>query len=97
MQPMWAGIACSVVPNGIEIGVSISDATYSVDYASRLVPKAAKAKEQAKLLEENIVDLLTTFSQEHMCKFLGCGVTLSLVSLDLEQIIPFSHSKYYFK
>jgi hypothetical protein len=79
-QPMWGGVACNVVPNGIEIGLSISDATYSVDYASRLVPKAPNAKEQAKLVEDGVLDMITTFSREHMCKFLGVGVTVSLVS-----------------
>jgi len=76
---MWGGVACNVVPNGIEIGLSISDATYSVDFASRLVPKAPNAKEQAKLVEDGVVEMITQFSREHMCKFLGVGVTLSLL------------------
>ena len=77
---MWAGIAIANVANGFDIGVSISDATYSVDYASHVVPKAPNAQAQRKVIEDHIIGVLKTFSQEHMCKFLGVGVTIALVS-----------------
>ena len=77
---MWGGVASAVTPNGIDIGVSVSDATYSVDYASHVVPKASTPQAQAKAIEEHVISVLKNFSHEHMCKFLGVGVTVPLVS-----------------
>ncbi|KZT44118.1 trehalose phosphorylase [Sistotremastrum suecicum HHB10207 ss-3] len=79
LTPMWAGIASAVVPNGIDVGISISDATYSVDYASHVVPKGANPQATAKNLEDHILGVLRTFSHEHVCKFLGVGVTVLLL------------------
>lgn len=79
---MWAGIAGAPSPNdgGFEVAISIHDSVYNTDFASSLIPfpkgQAAVASED---VEEHILDALSKFSKDHNCKFLGAGVTLSLL------------------
>lgn len=81
-QPMWAGIAGSAVPNegGFEIAISIHDSVYNTDYASQIIPfPEGKTTIESDQIETHILDSLRQFSTEHLCKFLGAGVTLSLL------------------
>lgn len=79
---MWAGIA-GIVVNGntqFEVSISIHDSVYNTDFASSTVPYDANDPEaQAKSIENHVLQTLRHFSQEHVCKFLGAGVTLSLL------------------
>lgn len=79
-QPMWAGIAGSAVPNegGFEIAISIHDSVYNTDYASQIIPFPEGVIESDQI-ETHILDSLRQFSTGHLCKFLGAGVTLSLL------------------
>lgn len=74
---MWAGIAGSTLPDGgYEVAISIHDSVYNTDFASTVIPgKVVEAKD----IEEHCIQALRSFEQEHVCKFLGAGVTLALL------------------
>jgi hypothetical protein len=79
---MWAGIAGSVLANkaGYEIAISIHDSVYNTDFSSTILPyDAAQSDKQTEIIESHIISTLRKFSSEHLCKFLGAGVTLSLL------------------
>ncbi|KAI0290439.1 trehalose synthase [Multifurca ochricompacta] len=65
LTPMWAGIAGSLLANkaGFEIAISVHDSVYNTDFSSTILPYDAAQSEY----------------REHLCKFLGAGVTLSLL------------------
>ncbi|SJL00258.1 probable Trehalose phosphorylase [Armillaria ostoyae] len=82
LTPMWAGIAGNPVNNNtqFEIAVSVHDSVYSTDFASTIIPYSATDLEKtAKSIEQHVLDTLRNFCNEHLCKFLGAGVTLSLL------------------
>lgn len=79
---MWAGIAGTVVNNntGYEIAISIHDSVYNTDFASALIPyDPTEPDSQAENIEKHVIQTLRKFSTEHLCKFLGAGVTVSLL------------------
>lgn len=78
---MWAGLACHVLDNnkGIEVAISIHDGTYSTDYAAAIIPHPAS--EDPNAVEKHIITTLKKFSETHLCKFLGAGVTLILLDV----------------
>lgn len=79
---MWAGIAGSLLANkaGFEIAISIHDSVYNTDFSSTILPyDAAQSDKQTEIIESHIISTLRKFSSEHLCKFLGAGVTLSLL------------------
>ncbi|KAK7689152.1 hypothetical protein QCA50_007843 [Cerrena zonata] len=82
LTPMWAGIAGAPVNNGteFEIAISIHDSVYNTDFASSTIKnQQSNPDDQASAIEEHVLQTLRTFSSEHLCKFLGAGVTLSLL------------------
>ncbi|KAI0328121.1 trehalose synthase [Cubamyces sp. BRFM 1775] len=82
LTPMWAGIAGSIINNNtaFELAISIHDSVYNTDFASSVISYNANAPEdQAANIEKHVLDSLRKFSTEHMCKFLGAGVTVSLL------------------
>lgn len=79
---MWAGIAGSLLVNkaGFELAISIHDSVYSTDFSSTILPyDASQSEKQTEIIESHIISTLRNFSSEHLCKFLGAGVTLSLL------------------
>ncbi|THG95034.1 hypothetical protein EW026_g6546 [Hermanssonia centrifuga] len=82
LTPMWAGIAGAVVNNntGFEVAISIHDSVYNTDFASTVVAyDPTEPDAQAENIEKHVTDTLRNFATEHLCKFLGAGVTLSLL------------------
>nr|O75003.1 RecName: Full=Trehalose phosphorylase; AltName: Full=Trehalose synthase; Short=TSase; Flags: Precursor [Grifola frondosa]BAA31349.1 trehalose synthase [Grifola frondosa]BAA31350.1 trehalose synthase [Grifola frondosa] len=82
LTPMWAGIAGAVVNNNtqFEVAISIHDSVYNTDFASSVVPYSPNEPEaQAGIIEKHVLETLRKFSTEHMCKFLGAGVTVILL------------------
>ncbi|KAI0073416.1 trehalose synthase [Panus rudis PR-1116 ss-1] len=82
LTPMWAGIAGAVINNQteFEVAISIHDSVYNTDFASSTVKYDPNNPEsQASIIEEHVLRALRTFANEHLCKFLGAGVTLSLL------------------
>ncbi|KAI0703496.1 hypothetical protein BC835DRAFT_1030642 [Cytidiella melzeri] len=82
LTPMWAGIAGTVVNNGtsFEVAISVHDSVYNTDFASALVPyDATEPDAQSEAIEQHVISTIRKFSTEHLCKFLGAGVTLSLL------------------
>lgn len=82
LTPMWAGIAGTVVNGGksFEVAISVHDSVYNTDFSSTVVSYSPNdpAKNAADI-ENHVIDTIKRFSQEHICKFLGAGVTLSLL------------------
>ncbi|KAF8921442.1 glycosyltransferase family 4 protein [Mucidula mucida] len=82
LTPMWAGIAGAVINNNSEytIAISVHDSVYSTDFASSTIPYTADDLEKtSKDIEKLVLKTLRNFSDEHLCKFLGAGVALSLL------------------
>jgi len=79
---MWAGIAGGLANHGgsFEIAISVHDSVYSTDFASMIIPLVPGDREKnAASIEKHILQILRKFSNDHLCKFLGAGVTLSLL------------------
>ncbi|KIJ34612.1 glycosyltransferase family 4 protein [Sphaerobolus stellatus SS14] len=78
---MWAGIAAQARENNtIEVAISIHDGTYSTDYAaSTLDLEEGKLELNASVISDHIIESLKAFSHEHVCKFIGAGVTVGLL------------------
>jgi hypothetical protein len=79
---MWAGIAGVIVNDNteFEVAVSVHDSVYSTDFASVVLPYDANDPERnAQTIEQYILQVLRRFSVEHLCKFLGAGITLTLL------------------
>lgn len=79
---MWAGIAGTVINGGsvIEIALSVHDSVYSTDFASASIPYSPNDPEKTAVdIEKHVIQTLRNFSSEHLCKFLGAGVTLTLL------------------
>jgi len=82
LTPMWAGIAGAVVNGGqsFEIAISIHDSVYNTDFASAIVPYTpSDPTKSASDIANHVLQTVKKFSQEHLCKFLGAGVTLGLL------------------
>ncbi|KAL1680875.1 trehalose phosphorylase [Schizophyllum commune] len=82
LTPMWAGIAGAPINNGsqFELAISVHDSVYSTDFASFVIDHTPLDPEKAaKEIEKHVLDALRKFSQEHLCKFLGAGITLALL------------------
>ena len=80
---MWAGIAGVSVNSGsaFEIAISIHDSVYNTDFASEVIPIFPNDSEKtSNAIEAHIIEALREFSSEHLCKFLGAGITMSLLS-----------------
>ncbi|KAI9570413.1 glycosyltransferase family 4 protein [Boletus coccyginus] len=82
LTPMWAGVAGAVLIGGgsFEIAISVHDSVYSTDFSSVVVPyDPANPEKNATEIENHVLETFKKFSQEHLCKFLGAGVTLALL------------------
>ncbi|KAI0048555.1 glycosyltransferase family 4 protein [Auriscalpium vulgare] len=82
LTPMWAGLAGAVVNgnSGYEIAISIHDSVYNTDFNSIVIPYTPNADEKQQAdIENHVLQALRKFGSEHVCKFLGAGVTLSLL------------------
>lgn len=79
---MWAGIAGNIINNSTqyEIAISVHDSVYSTDFASATIPYIpGQPEKNAQSIQLHVLEALRKFSTEHLCKFLGAGVTLSLL------------------
>jgi hypothetical protein len=79
---MWAGIAGSPVDNNtkFEIAISIHDSVYSTDFSSHTIPYSpGNPEHNSAEIEQHVLDAVRQFSEQHLCKFLGAGVTLALL------------------
>ncbi|EIN08084.1 trehalose synthase [Punctularia strigosozonata HHB-11173 SS5] len=82
LTPMWAGIAGMLTDGstGIELALSIHDGIYTTDFQTALLPYDKKNPDaQSEAIEELIIDTLRRFSKDHMCKFIGAGITMALL------------------
>jgi hypothetical protein len=79
---MWGAVGGAVVNNNTqyEIAVSVHDSVYNTDFASLVISYNPNSPEKnAKEIEQSVLQVFRKFSIEHLCKFLGVGVTLSLL------------------
>lgn len=87
---MWAGIAGAVVNGGsaIDIALSVHDPVYNTDFVLHSIPYNRDDPEKSAIdIESHVVQTLMKFSREHLCKFLGAGVTLALLKEVCIQLI----------
>lgn len=79
---MWGAIAGAVINNNtqIEIAISVHDSVYNTDFASVVIPYSPNSPDKnAREIENKVLGILREFSLSHLCKFLGVGVTLTLL------------------
>ncbi|KAK2460591.1 hypothetical protein APHAL10511_007061 [Amanita phalloides] len=82
LTPMWAGIAGSPVDNNskFELAISVNDSVYTTDFSSLTIPYSpGKPELNAAEIEKLVLSALRLFSEQHLCKFVGAGITLSLL------------------
>ena len=97
---MWSAVAGAVINNNTqyEIALSIHDSVYSTDFASMVIPyNPNNPDKNAKEIEQIVLQTLRKFSTEHLCKFLGAGITLALlkeVVLHVTSLITFFDKLY---
>ncbi|MCJ1410212.1 hypothetical protein MMC19_004297 [Ptychographa xylographoides] len=79
LEAKYAGVAAAVDGEMIKIGLSTNDATYSTDFAVLGIEGANESKKRrAQLIANFLIETLLKYQTEHLCKFLGVGVTESL-------------------
>ncbi|KAF7338413.1 Trehalose phosphorylase [Mycena venus] len=77
LTPMWVGIAGQSLDAGkFEIALAVHDSVYSTDFTSATI---TLGKDKAKDIEAFTIATLRKFCSEHLCKFLGAGVTVGLL------------------
>ena len=65
----------------IEVGITIHDTDYSVDFCVHKVRCGNDAAERANKLTRHCVEQVRSFSQQHGCKFIGAGIGKPLFHL----------------
>src|SRR6266545_7644783 len=96
---MWGAVAGTVINNNTqyELAVSVHDSVYNTDFASMILPyNPNNPDKNAKEIEQSVLQTFRKFSIEHLCKFLGVGITLSLLKeVGIAQIaIKITHLTY---
>ena len=79
---MWGAVAGCVINNNTqyELAVSVHDSVYNTDFESTVIPyNPNNPDKNAKEIEQYVLQTFRKFSIEHLCKFLGVGITLSLL------------------
>ncbi|MCJ1396938.1 hypothetical protein MMC11_000130 [Xylographa trunciseda] len=79
LEPMFVGISAIVCSDRIEVGLSANDATSSLDFTVRHLKELPETAEgRSKLVADFIIEIMQKFQHEHVCKFLGAGITEAL-------------------
>ncbi|KAJ6630631.1 trehalose phosphorylase [Mycena sp. CBHHK59/15] len=77
LTPMWVGIAGNAVDSDrFEIALAVHDSVYATDFTSAVI---TLGKQKSSDIEAFVLQTIRKFCQEHLCKFLGAGVTLALL------------------
>ncbi|KAF9533447.1 trehalose phosphorylase [Crepidotus variabilis] len=82
LTPMWGAVAGTLTNNNTEyeVAVSVHDSVYNTDFGSiRIKYHPNSPDKNAKEIEQAVLQTLRKFSLEHLCKFLGVGITSSLL------------------
>ncbi|KAI5784602.1 hypothetical protein EDC01DRAFT_722835 [Geopyxis carbonaria] len=80
---LYVGAAAQVCDDGsgcVEVGLSIHDGTYSVDFCVHRICPASK-ESVADALKMSAKDNIDRFCEEHHGKFVGAGITTTIVKL----------------
>jgi hypothetical protein len=83
LTPMYAGIACNVLPDGLtaDVGISIHDGSYTIDYCTEKIKCTQHPSKAPGVIENYVVKAIMQFSTDHMLKFVACGLTQFLADL----------------
>jgi len=83
LTPMYTGIAANVLPDNltIEVGISIHDGSYTIDYVSEKIKLAQHPSKAPGVVENYVIKALMQFSTDHLLKFVACGITQFLADL----------------
>lgn len=65
----------------IEVGLTIHDTNYSVDFCVHRVHCGPDADERSFKLTQHCLDQVRAFSEQHRCKFIGAGIGKPLFDL----------------
>ncbi|KAJ7343622.1 trehalose phosphorylase [Mycena albidolilacea] len=77
LTPMWVGIAGhSTDATKFEIAFAVHDSVYATDFSSATI---TLGKDKAKDIEAFVLHTIRQFCADHLCKFLGAGVTVGLL------------------
>ncbi|CAE6442867.1 unnamed protein product [Rhizoctonia solani] len=83
LTPMYAGIGCNILSDGVtvEVGISIHDGSYTIDYCTDKIKCTQHPSKAPGVIENYVVKSIMQFSTDHMLKFVACGLTQFLVDL----------------
>jgi hypothetical protein len=65
----------------VEVGLTMHDTNYSIDFCVHKVPVSKDAKEREKTLTQHCLKQIRGFSEEHRAKFIGAGIGKPLFDL----------------
>ena len=79
MQEFWAGLAIERENDRcLKIGIAIHDGTYGVDFAVHRVSleeeEESRKNGDSDWVADHVIEVLSNYRREHMCKILGAGV-----------------------
>ena len=79
LQDLFVGISIKTVDNGcVEIGLSIHDGTYSIDFSVQCVcPGRGETINVA--IKQSVRTSIVNYSEEHQGKFVGAGITSAVL------------------
>lgn len=73
---MYVGLSANILSdNSIEIGISIHDGTYSVDFSVKQIILNGHPSTELVTIENYVIKSLVAFSNDHLVKFVGGGIT----------------------
>ncbi|KAI5785702.1 putative trehalose synthase [Pyronema domesticum] len=80
---LFLGASAKKVDSGcVEIGLSIHDGTYSIDFlVQRVCPGPGEGESLGTAIKAAVKSSIVHFSEEHNGKFIGCGVTNSVLEI----------------
>lgn len=80
---MYLGLSACILENEpfVEVGLTMHDTNYSVDFCVHKVQVPQDPKERANVLTQHCLKQARAFSDQHNCKFIGAGVGKPLFDL----------------
>jgi hypothetical protein len=80
---LYIGLSARILENepAIEVGLTMHDTDYSVDFCVHKVHVSADPAERSSKLTHHVLKTIKAFSEHHRCKFIGAGVGKPLFDL----------------
>lgn len=82
-KELYIGLSARILESepAIEVGLTIHDTNFSVDFCVHKVQCGHDAEERAFKLTQHCLQQVRAFSEQHRCKFVGAGIGKPLFNL----------------